>query len=267
MRIALAAASVTALSAAGGLVGWYVMSRPDPSYVSSADARGFNVQRGAAPAPFEPRPAPAPSREEQLRDAVAAPVSPKPIPIQEMSPIPSMQAPPEESPAPVADARPAAAPSPKIARWARGQKVFRALLRAPASFMMSQGALRAPRALRAFLDDKKAVERYLNSPLVRAALKDPATAKSLLSSPVLLSAFVSTPAMRDPASVRALAGSRMLRKMLDCPGVQEALSDPKVQSAIAGDPHVIEWLGSHPEALRALGSVVPSLADALSTGL
>ena len=245
MRNVLAIASAAGLLGAAGLVGWTVLSRPSDRY--SARSSGGLDQSGAFFARREP--------PELFRDAVAAPPppiapSPRPVPAAEMRAATRAAKP---APPPAVDGR-------KAERWARGQSALRSLLRAPAGFLLSRSALRAPAALRRFLDDKRAVESYLSSPLVRAALVSPAVAKAVLGNPAVAGAVLTAPAMRDPEAVRALLGSRLLRKVLDCPGVQAALEDRRLIESVAADPRVGRWLAENPQALRALAQAAPALA-------
>lgn len=250
MKNSLAALSVIGLLGASGFVAWSVLSSPDATTLTSEQAGSFDLKEGPAPAPAAAaRPA------EELRDAVASPVSPRPIPLESMA-----------SAVPAA-AKPAVPPflTPKLEAGVRRSRVFAALLRAPARFLVSSSALKSSRALRAFLDDKPGVEAYMSSAVVRVVLNSPTAAKSLLGSPSLVRAFLGSPAMSDPAAVRALLGSRMLVKMLDCPGVQEALADPAVIRSMVADPATVSWLAENPAALKAIASAAPALANSLSS--
>lgn len=252
MKNSLAALSVIGLLGASGFVAWSVLSSPDATTLTSEQAGSFDFKEGPAPAPAAPRPA------EELRDAVASPASPRPIPLESMA----------SSARPVEAAPRALVPTfltPKLEAGVRHGRIFAALLRAPARFLLSSSALKSPRALRAFLDDKKGVEAYMSSAVVRVVLNSPAAAKSLLGSPFLVRAFLASPAMSDPAAVRELLGSRMLVKMLDCPGVQEALADPAVIRSMVADPATVAWLGENPAALKAIASAAPALANSLGS--
>jgi len=53
-------------------------------------------------------------------------------------------------------------------------------------------------------------------------------------------------------------------KMLDCPGVQAALSDDTVVRRLATDPETAEFLARNPETLKAVAGAAPALARAIS---
>ena len=246
MRNVLAVASVAGLLGASGFVAWSALSRPDD--VASRSAGAFDLQD----APASPS---RPAASEELRDAVAAPASPRPIAaagMQYATPMPA----PRETVKPFL--------TPALEAYVRDSKLLRALQHAPARALLSGSAMRSPAALKAFLGDKAAVNSYLDSTLVRVALNSPAVAKLLIGNPALVRAFLGSPAMRDPQAVKALLASRMLVKMLDCPGVQEALADPAVIRSIAGDPGTVEWLARNPHALDAVAAAAPSLASSLA---
>ena len=154
--------------------------------------------------------------------------------------------------------------TPKAEAWAKKHRFLTALIAKPAQFMMSRSPLGSARAMRAFLADPKKVDAYMNSPLVRITLNSPTVAKAVLGNPTVIRAFLAEPAMRDPQTVRALLGSPMLRKMLDCPAIQEALGDPAVMNRMVADPQTITWIASHPQALLAIAGAAPALGDALS---
>lgn len=247
-RRSLIALVAAVLLGAFGFAAWSAFSGDD----TITYERGGSFDLAFAPAASAPRP------PEDLRDAVASRPSPRPIPLTEMAPAVSPAAPPQPAVRPFL--------TPRLERAARASRAFVALLRAPARlFAASSGsALGSPRALRAFLADKAAVERYMDSALVRVVLNSPAAAKAVIGSPAVVRAFLSSPALRDPATVRALLSSRMVVKMLDCPGVQEALSDPKVIRGLATDPETVEFLGRNPEALNAIAGAAPDLTRALT---
>lgn len=249
---ALAAVSVFGLLGASGFVAWSVLSRPDDAPLTSEAAQSFDLK--SAP-PSAPRAAPPPVSEE-MRDAVAAPVSPRPIPYAGMAVLRS-------APPPAAKPAERSIVTPKLEEGTRRHRLFAALLRAPAHFLASRSAAGSPRALRAFLADKNGVDAFMNSTIVRVVLASPAVAKSVLGRPALVRAFLSSPAMQDPDAVRALLSSRMVAKMLDCPGVQEALADPAVIQGIVAEPETLRWLGENPGALNALASAAPALAQSL----
>ncbi|MDE2142848.1 MAG: hypothetical protein KGJ84_10585 [Elusimicrobia bacterium] len=252
MKNSLAAVSVIGLLGASGLVAWSVLSRPDATLITSEQANSFDLK---IVSPQE-RPMAAHVPVEEMRDAVASPVSPRPIAMDGML-VPAA--------APVPPSKPAFRSflTPRLESGVLKSRFFAAMLGAPARFLAGSGPLKSPRAFRAFLDDKGAVDGYLNSTVVRVVLNSPAAAKAVLESPSLVKAFLGSPALRDPGVVRALVTSPMVLKMLDCPGVQEALADPAVIRSMTADPETLRWLGENPDAVRAMGSIAPALAGSL----
>jgi hypothetical protein len=242
MKRPLAVLSVLCLLGAAGLVAWASFSRPTDLYLATDSARAFDLKT----APADARAAPAP----EVHDAVAAPASPRPIPAAGM----------EKA------SRGAPGPSPRSAKAevrARRDGMFAALLRAPARFLASRTVLGRPSDLRAFLSDRRAVDSFMNGAVVRAVLARPAFAKTVLGRPALVRAFLESAAMRDPAAVRVLLSSRMVAKMLDCPGVQAALADPGVAGSMTADPATARWLAENPAAMTVLGASAPALAAAV----
>lgn len=259
VKYALAAVSVVALAGAAGFVGWSVLGRSSDGYITGEAAESFNLKTGPAPARESPRP----FSGETLRDAVAAaPPAPssltRPIAFNEMNVSGVKPAPASAAP------KAYTVITPKAEAWAMKHKFLSAIAARPARYLIEHSALGTARGLRAFLADKKKVDAYMNSTLVRVALNSPAVAKSLLGNPVLVRAFLGTPAMRDPQTVRALLGSPMLHKMLDCPAIQEAIGDPAVVQKMLLDPQTVRWLGSNPQVLTALSDASPALAAAFS---
>ncbi len=251
MRKILALASAAGLLGAAGFVAWFSSSRPQDAFLTAEAAHSFDLDR-PTPAP------PAPAANDELRDAVAAPASPLPIPLAGMS----FGAPPgDAAPAAPREPVPPAAPPARVA-WARRSRALAALLRAPMRVMLGESALRSPRALRAFLRDPRRVDAYLDEALVRVALNSPVVAKIIVGRPALVMAFLASPAMRDASAVRELLASPMTRKILDCPGVQAALADPTTISRLAQSPEAARWLAENPAALRALAFAAPGLAGA-----
>lgn len=257
MKQILPVLSVLGLLSAGGAVTWSVLSRPADTVITREVADSFDLQTG-----------PAPGRREVLRDAVAS--TPAPVPASSLTrPIaaPDMVL----SPNPVSVPARSAAPSSPRARvtakaetWARKHPLLAGLIAKPAAVLMRRSALGSARSLRAFLADPKKVDAYLNSPLVRVALNSPTVAKTVLGNPAVIRAFLATPAMSDPRAVRELVGSPMLRKMLDCPAIQEALGDPVVMRRMMADTKTILWLAQHPQAADAITRAAPALGGALS---
>ncbi len=207
------------------------------------------------PADFAPPPPPARPglADESMRDSVSAGgSSPMPIPIAGLSMAP----------------RPAPAPAPARAFPAGEQKtalanpVFASLSAGPESFLLQRTFLGSPKDFRRFLADRRRVDAYLDSTLVRAALRSPAVAKALLTSGPIVRAFLNTPALQDPAAVNELLKSALLGKVLDCPGIQEALSDPLVTAHLVRDPATAAFIMDNPKVLKTLSVVVPALGRA-----
>jgi hypothetical protein len=149
----------------------------------------------------------------------------------------------------------------KAVRWVRTHKLFAAFLKTPARYLAGKGGrMRSPGAFKDFLADKKQVDAFLDAPLVRVALNSPVISRSLLGDPDVLKAFLGSPAMQDPAAVNALMSSRLLQKVLDCPGPQGALEDGRTLPAVLTNPAVIEWIKDNPSAVKTLAAAAPALA-------
>jgi hypothetical protein len=250
VRKVLPVVSILGLLGAGGAVTWSVMSRPADTFMTEETARAFNLQTGPAPARASSPMAPG----ETLRDAVAA--APPPA-SSLMKPI--------ADPGMVVGAAPKGGMdrryteiTPKAEAWARKHRLLAGLLAKPAKFMIARSAMGSPRELRAFLADPRKVDAYMNSSLVRVAINSPTVAKAILGNPEVIRAFLASPAMRDPKAARALLGSPMLRKMLDCPAIQEAVGDPVVMRRMFTDPQTVRWLAAHPETMSAITAAVPA---------
>ncbi len=247
MRSLLLGVSALGLIGAGAAVGWSVFNRPEDAYITHEVANSFNLQTG-----------PAPVRGEVLRDAVAAAPSAssltRPIATEGMAYGKMKTVAPAEY-----RSRPVSA---KAVAWARKSRFVAALVTRPAAFLMNHSSLSSSRSLRGFLADPKKVDAYMNSALVRVAINSPTVAKSLLGNPAVVRAFLATPAMRDPKAVSELLASPMVKKMLDCPAIQEALSDQAVMNRMVGDPQTVSWIVAHPDALSAIAAAVPALGDA-----
>jgi hypothetical protein len=254
VRTILPFISVIGLLGAGGAVTWSVMSRPDDAYITHEVANSFNLQTG--PAPVRAPVALAPG--ETLRDAVAA-APPAPSSLTRLIATPGMAV---GGLAKDAADKQYTVITPRAEAWAKKHRFLTGLIAKPASFLMGRSSLGSARDLRAFLADPKKVDAYMNSTLVRVTINSPTVAKALLGNPAVIRAFLAMPAMRDPQAVRALLGSPMLRKMLDCPAIQEALGDPEVMNKMIADPKTIQWIASHPDALMAIASAAPALGDA-----
>jgi len=254
MRKLLGVLSVFGLSSAPLFVAWTVVSSPGGSHLPPRSAKGFDFDY-VQPLP----PAPPPDMRDAPAPAPAA--SPLPIPYQGMLKTKSVE---QAAPLPRKPA-PRALVSVRHETWALGSGVLAALRRSPARFLASSTALHSPRALLAFLENKKQVEAYMDSPLVRVTLNSPPVARQILGSRPLVRAFLSTPAMRNPRAARALVLSPIARKMLVSPGVTQALRDPAVVRNLMSDAQAAEWLEENPVALKALTRAVPGLGSYLAS--
>lgn len=222
---------------AAGVVSWSVFSRPADTVITHEVADSFNLQTVAD----APRPSPI-AAGEAMRDAVAAP-----------PPASSLMRPIADSGLALAkDASPRPPVTAKAELWARKHPGFVALLAKPAAFLAAHSALRSVGDTRAFLADRKKVEAFMNSPLVRTALASHSIAAALIGDHALAAAVLGTPALRDPKTVDALLSSPMVRKMLDCPAVTAALADPSVMQRLSDDPKTMSWIEANPKAMLAL---------------
>jgi hypothetical protein len=257
VRSYLPVISVLGFIGAGAAVTYSVVSRPTDLYITHEVADSFNLKTGPAPR----RPPVALATSETLRDAVATGPS---VASSMMRPIAgagivigaAMKEPPKAVKYTVI--------TQKAEAWAKKQGFFAGLLAKPAAFLMAHSSLGSAKGVRAFLGDPRKVDAYMNSPLVRVTINSPSVAKSLLGNTAMVSAFLSTPAMRDPATVRALLASPMVKKLLDCPAIQEALSDPVVVRKIFDDPKTMMWVGAHPDAMIAITEAAPAMGDAMN---
>lgn len=247
-----------ALGAAGLLAIVFALSRErraivSPAAPASIDLSEVSEQGEAAIAaaarlpPPPPLDAPAQPAPRPSMGVVA------PIPIEGMSGTVSKPRPGGPGKVPVVTA--------KSVRWVRTHKVFAAFLKAPARYLAGKGdRMSSPAAFRAFLDDKKQVNAFLDSPLVRVALNSPVISRALMSDPGVLKAFLGSPAMRDPATVRRFVTSPLFRKVIDCPGPQGAIEDGRTLPQTLASPAVISWVKDNPSGMAALESAIPALA-------
>lgn len=240
--------SAVSLAAVTGIVAWSTLTRP-------IDPRMMDVEVQASDFPT---PAPAPNfpaaSADSMRDAMA---SPQPIPIAGYSMTP------QQRPATAPEASVPKVP-PGVELKAKSDPVMTAMLGAPARFLLRRTTLGDVKGFKRFLASPKAVDAYLNSSLVRAALKSPAVTKTVLANGALVRAFLDTPAMQDPVALAALLRSPMFKKMADCPGIQEALADPRVMVRLAADPATLDYLAEHPQAADALAKAFPALGAAFT---
>lgn len=240
--------SAVSLAAVTGIVAWSTLTRPIDHRMADVAVEASDFQ--IAPAPQFPSAA-----HDSMRDAMA---SPKPIPIAGYSMTPKAAV-----PAMAPEAQVPKVP-PGVEQKAKRSPVFAAMLESPARFMMRRTALGDARGFRRFLANPKAVDAYLDSALVRAALRSPAVTKTVLTNGRLVRAFLDTPAMKDPTALAMLLKSPMFKKMVDCPGVQLALADPRVMVRLGSDPATLDYLAEHPQAADALAKAFPALAHAFT---
>ncbi|MEK7382349.1 MAG: hypothetical protein AAB262_03585 [Elusimicrobiota bacterium] len=234
VRIFLAAVSVTGLAFAAGVVVWSALSRPTDAYLMGEAARSFDLQASRVPAAVL---------------SVARPPAPRGMAVAGHKPAPgSAAAPARDLPA-------------RVVRKARASRLFMNLLAKPAPFLMAQTSLRSAREMRAFLADRGRVDAYMNSPLVRVALNSATFTKAVLGNGRLVRAFLASPALQDPVVVRELLRSPLMRKMLDCPGIQQALADPNTIAGLISEPETARFMAEHPQALQAIASAVDAHAD------
>lgn len=251
----LAVVSVMGLTGAAGFVAWFALSRPTDACVRGEAAQAFNLQTGPASSPSR-----ALAAGDALRDAVAAaPISSltRPIVVEGMA-VGGLK----PAPGAAVAAEPARDLPARVVRKARKTRLFMNLLAKPASFVMARTSLRSAREMRAFLSDRRSVDAYMNSPLVRVGLNSATFTKAVLGNGRLVRAFLNSPALKDPAVVREILRSPMMRKMLDCPAVQQALADPNTIMGLASDPETMRFIVEHPEALQAIASAAPALVGA-----
>ena len=241
--------SAVSLAAVTGVVAWTTLTRP-------VDPRMVDTEVTASDFPTAPPSHLPPTASESMRDALAA--SPAPIPISGYSMSPKPQAAPTAAQAPVPKVPPG------VEVRARKDPVFAALLEAPARFIIKRTTLGDAKGFKRFLASPKAVDGYLNSALVRAALRSPAVTKTVLANGPLVRAFLGSPAMQDPTALASLLKSPLFKKVVDCPGVQEALMDPSVMMRLGADSATLDYLAEHPQAAQALGKAFPALASAFA---
>ncbi|MDD5656576.1 MAG: hypothetical protein PHF00_04905 [Elusimicrobia bacterium] len=157
------------------------------------------------------------------------------------------QAPASATPVPAAAAaRPGAA-------YAAGSPMLRALLSAPARFIVEKTLLGRPEEFRRFLSDPRRTRRYLSHPLVKEILSDTALVRRLAGNRAVVDAFLQSPAMQDPRAIQALADSGLCRSILQSPGASALADDPAFVRDLFVNPRTVAWISSHPEAAAAVG--------------
>lgn len=121
----------------------------------------------------------------------------------------------------------------------------------PARFLVNNTHFGSAGKLGKFLADPARVGRYLNHPLIQSVLNSPTLVKSL-ASPAMTKAFVESPAMRDPAAVRALLNSGLVDRIAKSRGVKEALGDSAFTGKVILQPEVMTWMTQNPDASKVL---------------
>ncbi|MDX6770770.1 MAG: hypothetical protein SF051_14640 [Elusimicrobiota bacterium] len=255
--VAVGVAAVAAAFAVG-----YLSSRQHPSYRASEARSAFD-----APALSPQAEASVAAEAVAPQPALDAALPPVPAASSLVAPLPLDRASSGRKPAPTAAGKVPVVTA-KAVKWARTHRVFAAFLKAPARMLAGKGArLASPGALKTFLADREQVEAYLDSPLVRIALNSPVVSKALLSDPKVATAFLGSPAMRDPEAVKALMTSSLFRKIMDCPGPQGALEDPSTLTSLVSNPATLRWLGENPDAMSGIAAAAPALAQAYAPKL
>lgn len=244
MKKAAGILSVALLSGFTGVVAVSVLTNPREQAL--ADHRGdFDMESG--PVPIRK----APAEEMPLRDALAAPgVSGAAVPPPQSTVSgPADRPSPPVSPLLSETLRRGAAPDPSA--WVRGHSLFQGLMGGPARFLVNNTHLGSTAKLGKFLSDPARVGRYLNHRLIQSALESPILVKSL-ASPAMTKAFVESPAMRDPATVRALLNSGLVDRIARSRGVKEALGDSAFTGRVMLQPEVMTWMTRNPDAAKVL---------------
>lgn len=244
-----------ALGAAGLLAIVFALSRERKAIVSPVAPASFDLEQvseqgeaAIARAARTTPPAAQPSAPPRPSMGVIAP-----IPIQGMAGTVSKPRPGGPGKVPVVTA--------KAVRWVRTHRVFAAFLKAPARYLSGKGdRMSSPAAFRAFLGDKKQVDAFLDSPLVRVALNSPVVSRALMGDPDVVKAFLGSPAMKDPATVKQFLSSPLFQKVIDCPGPQGVIEDGRTLPQTLTNPAVISWMRDNPSAVSALSEAIPALA-------
>ncbi|MFA6318988.1 MAG: hypothetical protein WC943_16380, partial [Elusimicrobiota bacterium] len=160
---------------------------------------------------------------------------------------------------PAAVKAPSPTPGPGTADWAKKQDMFQDLLAHPAAFMIRRTNLSSPAKLRGFLADRRRVRRYLDHPLIKAALSSPILLKTMLRTPGMVAAFLASPAMQDPRSVKALFESALVKEILAAEGPSALAKDDAFVSALVGDPATVLWMSRNPDAAARILRLAPGL--------
>lgn len=176
----------------------------------------------------EPRPMREEGRDMPMRDAMAMPSV---APMQAPAPVVLMNRAPGQTAA-------LPAGSPTITAGS-----MKELLAAPLTYMVEKTWLGKPAGFQKFVSDPRRVKRYVDNPIVKSVIDSPTMTRMFVSNAVLVSAFLSSPAMRDQAVMKALSSSPLLRELAQHKGVQAALTDPAIlQKILMANPQAAQLL-------------------------
>jgi hypothetical protein len=146
----------------------------------------------------------------------------------------------------------------------RPSSMYQKLLSAPAKFMVQRSHLGNAARFRQFVSNPSRVQRYLDWPVTRGVMENPAALKALVSQPAVVQAFLTSPAMQDPNSVKALVSSPLLAKLLQSPAAVELLKDPNFVSQVLMNPETMQWLMKNPTAMKSISQIAPNISAGLS---
>ena len=133
----------------------------------------------------------------------------------------------------------------------------------PARFVSERTYLRDPKAFRAFLRNRRAVDSFLGDGVTRYVVEHGWAVKQL-ARPKVVEAVLASPAMRDRKVVSYLFTKSALPLQLErAPGVKEALADKEFVESVC-TPEVRSWLAANPAAAVSLKSQSPAFAAALA---
>lgn len=239
---------VGALAVLGGLVAAFYagMNQSAGPEIRVEESSDFNLSMAEAPRP--PAPA-APVLEPVGNRAPAAAVS-----------VPAAGARPAAPTAPVSPARKGEAVVPARKPSAADQKGYESMLAAPARYLASKTLLGRPVELRKLLARKEFGKGYVMAPIVRGVLESPAAVAALARNKTLVKAFLESPAMKDPATVKALGESPLMNYVMTSKGVQGALGNQAVYNEVFMSPQVISWASANPANQAAIGRLAQGLA-------
>lgn len=132
---------------------------------------------------------------------------------------------------------------------------MKSLVADPLSFMAQKTWLGKPAGFQKFAADPQRVNRYVSNPIVKNVLDSPILMKKLLSNEAVVRAFLSSPAMRDPAALKALSSSPLIKRLAESKGVQAVLADPVLIQRVLMSPQTMTWMTSDPQAARLFSKI------------